>query len=108
DRGRGDDAPALGSVRARAADVVPRESPRPLRRPYGFSRNLKSICRFVNETFEYRQETILISNQTLHSRMYSRSNSTRFSIFSSVSVSPRQPLICAQPVMPGFTLWRSM
>ena len=27
-------------------------------------------------------------------------------IFSSVSVSPRKPLTCAQPVMPGSTLWR--
>ena len=27
-------------------------------------------------------------------------------ILSSVSVSPRKPFTCAQPVMPGFTLWR--
>ena len=29
-------------------------------------------------------------------------------ILSRVSVSPRKPLTCAQPVMPGLTLWRSM
>ena len=32
--------------------------------------------------------------------------STRICIFSTVSVSPRQPFTCAQPVMPSFTLWR--
>jgi len=39
--------------------------------------------------------------------IYSISASARSRILSSVSVSPRRPLICARPVMPGLTLWRA-
>src|SRR6185312_2857837 len=52
--------------------------------------------------------TIFRSKKKLYRRMYSMSCATRWIILSSVSVSPRQPLTCAQPVIPGFILWRSM
>src|SRR5260221_381296 len=41
-------------------------------------------------------------------RRYSRSCSMRPCILSSVSVSPRKPLTCAKPVIPGLTLCRIM
>lgn len=45
--------------------------------------------------------------QAFYGSMMTLSN-VEFGFFSSVSVSPRQPLICAHPVMPGLTLWRSI
>src|SRR5204863_6182494 len=45
---------------------------------------------------------ILTSSHRLQLFMYHKSRSTRFSIRSTVAVSPRSPLTCAQPVMPGF------
>ncbi len=44
--------------------------------------------------------------QTLQLLMYQRSSSTRRRILSSVSVSPRAPETCAQPVIPDLTWWR--
>ena len=46
------------------------------------------------------------SSQTLQLLMYQRSSSTRRRILSSVSVSPRAPETCAQPVIPDLTWWR--
>ena len=97
-----------GHLHQPEADDDHRGNRRPLRAADGFSRKLISICRFVNEAFEYRQENDFDIEPDAPFADVLKVELDAFSIFSSVSVSPRQPLICAQPVMPGFTLWRSM
>lgn len=73
-----------------------------------FSRKLMLIRRFVNKAFEYRQKNNFdIEPHAPLANVFEVKLHT-FLHFSSVSVSPRQPLICAQPVIPGFTLWRNM
>ncbi len=84
-----------GHLHQPEADDDRRGNRRPLRAADGFSRKLISICRFVNETFEHRQENDFDIEPDAPFADVLRLNSTRFSIFSSVSVSPRQPLICS-------------
>jgi hypothetical protein len=53
-------------------------------------------------------DRLLKSNRNDQFFRQNKSYWTRSRIFSTVEVSPRDPFTCAQPVIPGRTLWRIM
>jgi hypothetical protein len=57
-------------------------------------------------TSKHVRAKILMSKPSDQLLIYHRSNFTRSVIFSSDRVSPRNPLTCAQPVIPGLMCWR--